>query len=159
MEGSAVRWTHYPGNIWCVETKLQRLMPPTRLPTGRIGPDGNRVFRMRVRIGITCARTRARTECSHGALRGYCADIRARLWCVYSGWDGETKWYASDVIKEGMGEEKRERVWIICGCKKRLIAMAGCGGGQCNAVNAHRGMREDVKDRCKRFRECEWLCE
>lgn len=33
-----------------------------------------------------------------------------------------------------MGGEKRERARIICGRKKRLIAMVGCEGGQCNAV-------------------------
>lgn len=56
-----------------------------------------------------------------------------------------------------MGGEERERARIICGRKKRLIAMVGCEGGQCNAVreNARGGMWEDVKDRCKRFRECE----
>lgn len=51
----------------------------------------------------------------------------------------------NEVICERCNKGRRERrkgereCGIICGCKKRLIAMVGCKGGQCNAVNAHRG--------------------
>jgi len=102
------------------------------------GPDGNTVFRMRVRIGITCARAVLAWRVARILRRyvhGYGACVFGMRWrneviCerCNKGWDGT-----------GGGGTGRGRGRIICGCKKRLIAMVGCGGGQCNAVNAHGG--------------------